>query len=96
MEPMVPLDGQFMVRRLGFLDVLSNCGNQIWFFWRPDVRCQVLVDHEQLLHVWLESNKLRKPLFVIAVYANCDTVERRALWDDLRAVSIGASPWIGR
>ncbi|KAL0307994.1 UNVERIFIED_CONTAM: hypothetical protein Sangu_3000300 [Sesamum angustifolium] len=51
MEPMVPLDGRFMARRLGFLDVVSNCGNQMWFFWGPDVRCQVLVDHEQLLHV---------------------------------------------
>ncbi|KAL0309433.1 UNVERIFIED_CONTAM: hypothetical protein Sradi_5885600, partial [Sesamum radiatum] len=94
MEPMVSIDGQFMVRRLGFLDVVSNCGNQIWFFWGPDVRCQVLVDREQLLHVRLESNKWPKPLFVTAVYAKCDTVERRALWDALRAVLVGASPWI--
>ncbi|KAL0313970.1 UNVERIFIED_CONTAM: putative mitochondrial protein [Sesamum angustifolium] len=28
------------------------------------------------------------------VYAKCDTVERRALWDALRAVSVGASLWI--
>ncbi|KAL0283283.1 UNVERIFIED_CONTAM: hypothetical protein Sangu_2899900 [Sesamum angustifolium] len=60
----------------------------------PDVRCQVLVDHEQLLHIRLESNKWPKPLFVTVVYAKCDTVERRALWDALRAVSVGASPWI--
>ncbi|KAK4395942.1 hypothetical protein Sango_1748500 [Sesamum angolense] len=59
-----------------------------------DVRCQVLVDHEQLLHVRLESNKWPKPLFVTAVYAKCDTVERRELWDALRAASVGASPWI--
>ncbi|KAK4389819.1 hypothetical protein Sango_2318900 [Sesamum angolense] len=91
---MVPLDGRFMARRLGFLDVISNCGNQIWFFRGPDVRCQVLVDHEQLLHVRLESNKWPKPLFVTAVYGKCDTVEQRALWDALRAVSVGASPWI--
>ncbi|KAL0329325.1 UNVERIFIED_CONTAM: hypothetical protein Sradi_4919200, partial [Sesamum radiatum] len=44
LEPMVPLDGRFMARRL--------------------------------------------------VYAKCDTIERRALWDTLRAVSIGTSPWI--
>ncbi|KAK4382071.1 hypothetical protein Sango_2907300 [Sesamum angolense] len=94
MEPNVPLGGRFMARRLGFLDVVSNCGNQIWFFWGPDVRCQVLVDHEQLLHIRLESNKWPKPLFVTAVYAKCDTVERRALWDALHAVSVGASPWI--
>ncbi|KAL0307551.1 UNVERIFIED_CONTAM: hypothetical protein Scaly_2979400 [Sesamum calycinum] len=94
MEPMVPLDGRFMARRLGFLDVVSNSGNQIWFFWGPDVRCQVLVDHEQLLHVRVESNKWPKPLFVTAVYAKCDTVERRELWDALRAASVGASLWI--
>ncbi|KAL0368333.1 UNVERIFIED_CONTAM: hypothetical protein Scaly_1052200, partial [Sesamum calycinum] len=70
MEPMVPLDGRFMARRLGFLDVVSNCGNQIWLFWGPDVRCQVLVDHEQLLHIRLESNKWPKPLFVTAVDFN--------------------------
>ncbi|KAL0289716.1 UNVERIFIED_CONTAM: hypothetical protein Sradi_7067000 [Sesamum radiatum] len=83
-----------MARRLGFLDVVSNCGNQIWLFWGPNVRCQVLVDHGQLLHVRLESNKWPKPLFVTAVYAKCDTIERRALWDTLRAVSVVASPWI--
>ncbi|KAL0293587.1 UNVERIFIED_CONTAM: hypothetical protein Sangu_3235100 [Sesamum angustifolium] len=82
------LDGRFMARRLGFLDVVSNCGNQIWVFWGPDVRCQVLVDHEQLLHIRLESNKWPKPLFVTVVYAKCDTVERRAFWDALRAVSV--------
>ncbi|KAL0289360.1 UNVERIFIED_CONTAM: hypothetical protein Sangu_2617400 [Sesamum angustifolium] len=83
-----------MARRLGFLYLVSNCGNQILFFWGPNVRCQVLVDHEQLLHVRLESNKWPKPLFVMAVYAKCDTVERRALWDALRSISVGASPWI--
>ncbi|KAL0295577.1 UNVERIFIED_CONTAM: hypothetical protein Sangu_3194400, partial [Sesamum angustifolium] len=85
MEPMVPLDGRFMAWRLGFLDVVSNCGNQIWFFWGPDVRCQAFGGHAQLLHIRLESNKWPKPLFVTAVYAKCDTVERRALWDALRA-----------
>ncbi|KAL0293825.1 UNVERIFIED_CONTAM: hypothetical protein Scaly_3134600 [Sesamum calycinum] len=55
---------------------------------------KVLVDHEQLLHVRLESNKWPKPLFVTAVYAKCDTVERRELWDAPRAASVGASPWI--
>ncbi|KAL0288267.1 UNVERIFIED_CONTAM: hypothetical protein Sangu_2665800 [Sesamum angustifolium] len=69
MEPTVTLNGRFIARRLGFLEVVSNCGNQIWFFWGPDVRCQVLVDHEQFFHVWLESNKWPKPLFVTAVYA---------------------------
>ncbi|KAK4394438.1 hypothetical protein Sango_1598100, partial [Sesamum angolense] len=47
-----------------------------------------------LLHVRLESNKWHKPLFVTAVYVKCDMAERRALWDALRAVSVGASPWI--
>ncbi|KAL0292619.1 UNVERIFIED_CONTAM: hypothetical protein Sangu_2527700 [Sesamum angustifolium] len=28
------------------------------------------------------------------MYAKCDTVERRALWDTFCAVSVGASPWI--
>ncbi|KAL0301807.1 UNVERIFIED_CONTAM: hypothetical protein Sradi_6457500 [Sesamum radiatum] len=41
-----------------------------------------------------KSNEWTKSLFVIAVDAKCDTVERRALWDDLRAVSVGVSPWI--
>ncbi|KAL0448038.1 UNVERIFIED_CONTAM: hypothetical protein Slati_1931700 [Sesamum latifolium] len=94
MEPMVPLDGRFMARRLGFHDVISNCVNQIWFFWGLDVRCQVLVDHEQLLHLRLESNRWSKPIFVTAVYTRCDIMERRDLWDALRTVSVGASPWM--
>ncbi|KAK4409551.1 hypothetical protein Sango_0028100 [Sesamum angolense] len=31
---------------------------------------------------------------VSAMYAKCDTIERSALWDDLRAVSVGVFPWI--
>ncbi|KAL0462351.1 UNVERIFIED_CONTAM: hypothetical protein Slati_0122700 [Sesamum latifolium] len=82
MEPMVPLDGQFMARRLGFQEV------------GLDVRCKVLLDHEQLLHLRLESNRWPKSIFLTAVYARCDIVERQDLWDALRAVSVGASPWI--
>ncbi|KAL0315460.1 UNVERIFIED_CONTAM: hypothetical protein Sradi_5424200 [Sesamum radiatum] len=67
---------------------------KIWLFWGLDVRCQVLVNHEQLLHIRLESNKWPKSLFMTAVYAKCDTVERRALWDVLRGVLVGALPWI--
>ncbi|KAK4426892.1 hypothetical protein Salat_1458000 [Sesamum alatum] len=94
MELMVSLDGGFMARRLGFPNVVSNFGNQIWFFCGPDVRCQVLLDHEQLLHLQLESNKWPKPFFVTAVFAKFDTVERRGLWDDFRAVSVEALPWM--
>ncbi|KAK4388151.1 hypothetical protein Sango_2421700 [Sesamum angolense] len=79
--------------------ILNLCGYfdsqaALHIVWGPDVRCQVLNDHEQLLDVQLESNKWPKLLFVTAVYAKCDTVERCALWDALRVVSVGASPWI--
>ncbi|KAL0448919.1 UNVERIFIED_CONTAM: hypothetical protein Slati_1448300 [Sesamum latifolium] len=94
MEPMVPLDGRFMARRLEFQDVISNYVNQIWFFRGLDVRCQVLLDHKQLLHLRLESNRWPKPIFVTSVYARRDIVERRDLWDVRRMVSVGASSWI--
>ncbi|KAL0287184.1 UNVERIFIED_CONTAM: hypothetical protein Scaly_2773100 [Sesamum calycinum] len=42
------------------------------------------------IELW-ESNLV---LLGAGLYAKCDTVERRALWDALRAVSVGASPWI--
>ncbi|KAL0411074.1 UNVERIFIED_CONTAM: hypothetical protein Slati_3697100 [Sesamum latifolium] len=90
MEPVVPLDGRFMARRLGFQDVVSNCVNQIWFFWGLDVRCQVLLDHA-VVALCLESNRWPKSIFVTA---RCDIVEQRDLWDALRAVSVGASSWI--
>ncbi|KAL0284628.1 UNVERIFIED_CONTAM: hypothetical protein Sangu_2817000 [Sesamum angustifolium] len=54
----------------------------------------ISLDCGKLLHVRLESNKWPKSLFVTAVYAKCDTVARRALWDDLRAILVGVSPWI--
>ncbi|KAL2243600.1 UNVERIFIED_CONTAM: hypothetical protein Sindi_0478000 [Sesamum indicum] len=94
MEPMISLEGRFMARRLGFKEVVSNCVNQIWFFWGPEVQCRVLIDHEQFLHLHLESNKWPKPFFVTAVYAKCDMVERRDLWAGLRLISVGSSPWI--
>ncbi|KAL2223898.1 UNVERIFIED_CONTAM: putative mitochondrial protein [Sesamum indicum] len=80
MEPMISLEGRFMARRLGFKEVVSNCVNQIWFFWGPEVQCRVLIDHEQFLH--------------LPVYAKCDMVERRDLWASLRLISVGSSPWI--
>ncbi|KAK4400736.1 hypothetical protein Sango_1179700 [Sesamum angolense] len=62
--------------------------------WGPNVPCHVLFDHEQLLHLRLESNKWSKPLFVTTVYAKCDMVERLGLWDAFRAISASASPSI--
>ncbi|KAL0341432.1 UNVERIFIED_CONTAM: hypothetical protein Scaly_1805800 [Sesamum calycinum] len=43
------------------------------------------------IKLW-ESNLVL--LGIGSVYATCDTVARRALWDDLRAISVGVSSWI--
>ncbi|KAL0448733.1 UNVERIFIED_CONTAM: hypothetical protein Slati_1429700 [Sesamum latifolium] len=73
---------------------MGDGGGSVRHSSSPDRGRMVLLDHEQLLHLWLESNRWPKPIFVTAVYVRCDIVERQNLWDALRAISVGASPWI--
>ncbi|KAL2250199.1 UNVERIFIED_CONTAM: hypothetical protein Sindi_2493600, partial [Sesamum indicum] len=94
MEPMISLEGRFMARRLGFKEVVFELCESNMVFLGTGGTVSVLIDHEQFLHLHLESNKWPKPLFVTAVYAKCDMVERRDLWAGLRLISVGSSPWI--
>ncbi|XP_073051335.1 uncharacterized protein [Primulina eburnea] len=94
LEPMSVLDPSSMTRRLGFHGVVSNVSNQIWVFFSEDVTVELVVDHEQFLHLKLSAPFLPSDVFCSFVYAKCDYIERRHLWDSLIQVKPASGPWL--
>lgn len=95
-EPMVPLDHGFFCRRLGFSNVVNNTNNKIWCFTSYSMSLVVLKDHEQFLHVQIQSPLLPYPVFLTCVYAGHTRQARRVLWlefQDLAARCVD-KPWI--
>lgn len=41
----------FFRRKLGYEKVVSNCSQKIWLFYSYDVKCEVILDHNQCSHV---------------------------------------------
>lgn len=94
LEPFVNLIMPFFTGRLGFNAVIGNCNNKIWVFFDDDLEAEVLVDHEQFLHVYFTSPILPSKIFCTFVYAKCTIFERRELWDCLRGLLMSEEPWI--
>ncbi|XP_073122746.1 uncharacterized protein [Henckelia pumila] len=83
---MIALDQRFMTRRLGFQIVLSNVSGHIWVFLADDVKAECVLDHAQFLQLRVSAPFLPTPVFCSFVYAKCDYILRRDLWDSLLQV----------
>ncbi|KAI3474488.1 hypothetical protein Pfo_029398 [Paulownia fortunei] len=96
LEPKVQLDSRFFCRKLGFSRVFANQSNKVWCFINNDFDVEVLLDHEQLLHLKLSSYLLPSTFQFTCIYAKCDIVGRRELWDQLRNIadSADSQPWL--
>lgn len=62
-EPKVALDELVFRRLLGFQNILSNVTNNIWLCWQDEVSVDVIVSHEQFLHVRVNSNQFWQPFY---------------------------------
>ncbi|XP_075499181.1 uncharacterized protein LOC142537558 [Primulina tabacum] len=94
LEPMIDLDVRFMTRRFGFSRVISNSSGHIWVFFAEDVMVECLFDHTQFLHFRVSANFLPTTVFCSFVYAKCDYIERRQLWNSLLQVKPAQGPWL--
>ncbi|KAL0294604.1 UNVERIFIED_CONTAM: hypothetical protein Scaly_3118700 [Sesamum calycinum] len=93
-EPKVNLDERYFYRWLGFDKVVHNANSKIWCFWKNEFTCDILISHEQYLHVRLSSTRFPNGLLCSLVYAKHTRAERRELWDDLRNIDPGEEPWL--
>ncbi|WRX16205.1 Reverse transcriptase domain - like 10 [Theobroma cacao] len=85
----------YIKRRLGFDNALSNCSHKIWLFCSNEICCEVVLDQIQCLHVKLSSPWLPHPVYTSFVYAKCTRLERRELWNNLRIISDSVqAPWL--
>ncbi|XP_075503964.1 uncharacterized protein LOC142541290 [Primulina tabacum] len=94
LEPMIDLDVRFMTRRFGFSRVISNSSGHIWVFFAEDVMVECLFDHIQFLHFRVSATFLPTTVFCSFVYAKCDYIERRQLWNSLLQVKPAQGPWL--
>ncbi|XP_075497853.1 uncharacterized protein LOC142535306 [Primulina tabacum] len=94
LEPMIDLDVRFMTRRFGFSRVISNSSGHIWVFFAEDVMVECLFDHTQFLHFRVSATFLPTTVFCSFVYAKCDYIERRQLWNSLLQVKPTHGPWL--
>lgn len=83
LEPMTALDSSSITRRFGLHGVVSNVSNHIWVFFSEEVKVELLLDHEKFLHLMIFSPFLPTDVFCSFVYAKCDYIYRRRLWDSL-------------
>ncbi|XP_075499823.1 uncharacterized protein LOC142538376 [Primulina tabacum] len=94
LEPMIDLDVRFMTRRFGFSRVISNSSGHIWVFFAEDVMVECFFYHTQFLHFRVSATFLPTTVFCSFVYAKCDYIERRQLWNSLLQVKPAQGPWL--
>ncbi|KZV35592.1 hypothetical protein F511_32758 [Dorcoceras hygrometricum] len=94
-EPMIPLNHEYMKRMFGFRGVHANISNKIWIFVDDSISLEILQDHEQFLHVKMESPLFPSAVLVTVVYAKCTRLLRSVLWEDLLDLQVPNDlPWI--
>ena len=75
---------------LGYFCFNTLAERNIWILWDEKVQLNVLIEHAQVLTV--ELTFMNTEVFWISVvYASCDYVLRRSLWDHLIGVDM---PWV--
>lgn len=76
-----------LVLQLNYWGGMHNVSNKIWILWDKDASAHPVVDSAQLLVVSSSVQSILSPFLFSSVYAKCDNVERRCLWQDIISVS---------
>jgi len=56
----------------------GDSGGKLWIFWKDEVQVNILQESNQHVTFIINSS-----LLISAVYAKCNYMERRQLWDSL-------------
>ncbi|XP_073133317.1 uncharacterized protein [Henckelia pumila] len=95
LEPMHLLDQEWLNKKFGFSSVIANLNNKIWFYTTADIAVSVELDHEQFLLLHLSSALFPSDIYLSIVYAKCNRVLRRDLWENLLECNPqDGCPWI--
>ncbi|KZT75486.1 hypothetical protein F511_47492 [Dorcoceras hygrometricum] len=95
MEPMIPLNQDYMKKLFSFKSVFMNCSNKIWLFLDESISVEIIKDHEKFLHVKMESNLFPTAILMTVVYTKCTRLLRSVLWEDLLELQIPSDmPWV--
>ncbi|KAF5475816.1 hypothetical protein F2P56_007582 [Juglans regia] len=78
---------------LGLSNHCSNAemGGKLWVFWSESYEFEVLCMSNQMITGWVRNGV--ENFLVTFVFAKCNPVERRGLWDSLKATCI-EGPWL--
>lgn len=63
-------------------------------FWEGEFECSVAVNSEQLISLSCKHPEIPVSFNVTAVYAKCNKVDRKVLWNQLRSISANSNPWL--
>ncbi|KAK6128178.1 hypothetical protein DH2020_038080 [Rehmannia glutinosa] len=96
MEPMTRVNFPSYCNKLGFQNGIANATNKIWVFWDHSFSGSILRDSDQIIDVECSSTVFPSKFIASFVYAKSTRIERRTLWDELRAVSnlFDHKPWL--
>ena len=86
LEPMVDVNqGEDLKRSLGFDKFYTNNSGlaKIWVFGKASVQMEAVNVFNQALTVSLFDSDIGSMVYVTLVYASCDGVQRRSLWENL-------------
>ncbi|XP_060178061.1 uncharacterized protein LOC132607994 [Lycium barbarum] len=82
-------------RRLGLETALCNVSGKIWAFVDAEYEINVLVDSVQQMTLKLSNSNNSTKMIVTLVYAKCDRIERRELWESLYHLGSDLTlPWL--
>lgn len=79
---------------LGFNNFCSNeaMGGKIWLLWQEDIAVDIVDMSDQFITGYFDV--ANQKLFISFVYAKCNYLERRDLWQSLDAFQCGDKPWM--
>ncbi|KAF8405073.1 hypothetical protein HHK36_009970 [Tetracentron sinense] len=67
-------------------------GGKLWLFWKENTAFDVVCKMNQMITGWFSFSDSK--LLVTFIYAKCNQVERRELWQSLEDLNIGVCPWL--
>ena len=84
-----------LVHYLNFSNAVSNCNGKIWILWNHNWNVQLVGDSEQILSLSISTDHLHSKHLFSCVYAKCNYIERRPLWDEIiHLSSAGYESWV--
>jgi hypothetical protein len=67
----------------------GDSSGKLWVFWKDKVQVNILQESNQHVTFIINSS-----LLISAIYAKCNYMERRQLWDGLLSFGVLQMPWM--